>query len=481
MIRSVRRIAVVTAVLLFALLANLTYLQYFAAGDLRARQANSRVLLEEYSRERGPILLGSTAIASSIRTDDQLKYLRQYASGQLYAPATGYYSLYGATGMEKAANGLLSGTDDRLFVDRLNTLFSGRQPRGGSVTLTLNAAAQQAAYDGLDGQRGAVVALDPRTGAILAMVSVPSYDPNELASHDPAQVSAAYDRLVANPRDPLLDRPIQQTYPPGSLFKVVVAAAALSSGKFTPHTVVPGPAVLDLPQTTADLRNYDGLPCLGGSLTLAQALAISCNTAFGHVGLQLGADAIRAQAEKFGFNHAFQIPLAVVPSIFPPDLNPPETAQSAIGQFDVRATALQMAMVGAGVANNGLVMNPYLVAEERAPDLSTLAVTQPSVVSRAMSPEVAAQLNDMMVGVVTSGTGANAAIPGISVAGKTGTAETGPSAPPHVWFMAFAPADNPQVAVAVIVENGGRLGNDATGGAVAAPIARSVMEAVLGS
>jgi len=260
-----------------------------------------------------------------------------------------------------------------------------------------------------------------------------------------------------------------------------VAAAALSSGTFTPQTKVPGPAVLDLPQTTADLRNYDGLPCLGGTLTLAQALAISCNTAFAHVGLQLGGDAIRAQAEKFGFNHAFQVPLAVVPSIFPPDLNPPQTAQSAIGQFDVRATTLQMAMVAAGVADNGLVMNPYLVAEERAPDLSTLSVAQPSVFSRAVTPEVAAQLNAMMVGVVTNGTGANAAIPGISVAGKTGTAETGPSAPPHVWFMAFAPADNPRVAVAVIVENGGRLGNDATGGAVAAPIARSVMEAVLGS
>jgi len=478
---TIRRTALVVGALITALMINANLIAVVFGNDYKNRDGNARLIIAEYDHERGPIVVGSRPIARSVPTTGRLKYQRVYRDALLYAPATGYYSLYGATGMEKAANALLSGTDDRLFVDRLNTLFSGRQPRGGSVTLTLNPAAQQAAYDGLDGQRGAVVALDPRTGAILAMASVPSYDPNLLASHDPAKVSATYDRLVADPADPLLNRAIQQTYPPGSLFKVVVAAAALSSGTFTPQTKVPGPAVLDLPQTTADLRNYDGLPCLGGTLTLAQALAISCNTAFAHVGLQLGGDAIRAQAEKFGFNHAFQVPLAVVPSIFPPDLNPPQTAQSAIGQFDVRATTLQMAMVAAGVADNGLVMNPYLVAEERAPDLSTLSVAQPSVFSRAVTPEVAAQLNAMMVGVVTNGTGANAAIPGISVAGKTGTAETGPSAPPHVWFMAFAPADNPRVAVAVIVENGGRLGNDATGGAVAAPIARSVMEAVLGS
>jgi peptidoglycan glycosyltransferase len=478
---TVRRSALVIGGLIVALMVNATLIAVVFGNDYKNRDGNARLIIAEYDHERGPIVVGSRPVARSVPTDGRLKYQRVYRDGPLFAPATGYYSLYGATGMEKAANPLLSGTDDRLFVDRLNTLLSGRQTRGGSVTLTLNAAAQQAAYRGLDGQRGAVVALDPRTGAILAMASSPSYDPNLLASHDPAKVSDAYDRMVADPRDPLLNRPIQQTYPPGSLFKVVVSAAALSSGKFTPRTVVPGPAVLDLPQTTADLRNYDNLPCLGGSLTVAQALAISCNTAFGHIGLALGADAIRAQAEKFGFNHAFSIPLAVVPSIFPPDLNAPQTAQSAIGQFDVRATALQMAMVGAGVANNGVVMNPSLVAEERAPDLSTLAVTQPSVFSRAVTPEVASELTAMMVGVVTSGTGGNAAIPGVAVAGKTGTAETGPSAPPHVWFLAFAPAYDPKVAVAVIVENGGRLGNNATGGLVAAPIARSVIEAVLGS
>jgi peptidoglycan glycosyltransferase len=211
---------------------------------------------------------------------------------------------------------------------------------------------------------------------------------------------------------------------------------------------------------------------------LTEALAISCNTAFARIGLELGDDALREQAERFGFNERLDIPLSVAPSVYPSDLNAPQTAQSAIGQYDVRATPLQMAMVSAGVANDGVVMTPYLVAEERAPDLSALSITEPEPLSRAVSPEVAAELQEMMVTVVTNGTGGSAAIPGVSVGGKTGTAQDG-NRPPHVWFMAFAPAEDPQVAVAVIVENGGRLGDAATGGAVAGPIAREVMEAVL--
>jgi peptidoglycan glycosyltransferase len=342
----------------------------------------------------------------------------------------------------------------------------------------LDPDAQRAAYDGLDGQAGAVAAIDPRTGAILALVSVPSYDPNLLTSHDPSRVTENYDQLRVDPESPLLNRSTQQLYPPGSLFKVVVAAAALESGKYEPSTQIPAPAQLDLPDTSAVISNYDDAACRGGQVSLAEALAISCNTAFARIGMSLGDDALRKQAVAFGFNEAIDIPLPVVPSIYPEDLDVPQTAQSAIGQFDVRATVLQMAMVGAGVANDGSVMLPFLVAEEQAPDLSSLSVTEPEQLSRAVSPEVASELTDMMVGVVTGGTGENAAIPGVTVAGKTGTAQDG-NRIPHVWFMAFAPAEDPQVAVAVIVENGGRLGNDATGGAVAAPIAREVMEAVL--
>lgn len=474
----IRRTAGAVAVLFFLLMLNVNYIAFVKNDTLRNRDGNSRLIIEEYDHERGSILTGRRAVAKSVATQGRLRYQRVYTDGPTFAPATGYYSVYGATGIEKAENALLSGTDDRLFVDRLTNLFTGRQPQGGNVVLTLDPDAQRAAYQGLAGQKGAVVALDPRTGAILALVSSPSFDPNLLASHDPSKVSDAYDHLVDDPSDPLLNRSIAQVYPPGSLFKVVVSAAALSSGEYTPSTAVPAPAVLDLPDTDKSIHNYDGLPCFGGTATLTQALAISCNTAFARIGMDLGDDALRQQAEAFGFNHPFSMPLPVVASVFPANLDVPQTAMSAIGQYDVRATPMQMAMVAAGVANQGVVMTPYLVAEEQAPDLSTLAQTEPEEMSRAVTPAVAAQLTAMMVNVVTNGTGGNAAIPGVAVAGKTGTAQDG-QRPPHVWFMSFAPALAPQVAVAVIVENGGRLGNEATGGTVAAPIARAVMEAVL--
>ncbi|MDH4159898.1 MAG: penicillin-binding protein 2 [Actinomycetota bacterium] len=475
---TIRRSALLVGVLFLALLLNANYIAFVTNDSLRNRAGNSRLIIEEYDHERGSILVGRRAVAKSIETGDRLKYLRTYSDGPLFAPITGYYSVYGATAIERSENSLLAGTDNRLFVDRLTNLFTGREPKGGNVLLTIDADAQRAGYDGLGGQEGAVVALDPQTGAVLAMVSSPSFDPNELAVPDPTAVSKNYDALVADPADPLINRSTTQLYPPGSLFKVVVSAAALSSGQYSPDMVVPGPAVLDLPDTDRVITNYFDSACLGGSLTLTQALAISCNTAFARIGLELGDAALRKQAALFGFNRPLAIPLPVVPSIYPPDLNAPQTAQSAIGQYDVRATPMQMAMVAAGIANQGVVMRPYLVAEEQAPDLSVLSATEPEELSRAVTPAVAAELTDMMVAVVTEGTGANAAIPGVSVAGKTGTAQDG-KRPPHVWFMAFAPADAPQVAVAVFVENGGRLGNQATGGAVAAPIARAVMEAVL--
>lgn len=475
---TIRRTAIALGFLMLALMVNANVLAVIQNDELRARDGNRRQIIDEYDQQRGSLLVGRKAVAKSVATDERLRYLRVYSDGPVYAPVTGYYSVYGATGIEKAENTLLSGNDDRLFVDRLTTLFSGQQPQGGNVVLTLDADAQRAAFNGLAGQEGAVAAIDPRTGAILALASSPSFDPNLLASHDPTEVSDSYDKLRKDPTDPLLNRSIQQVYPPGSLFKVVVTAAALSSGGYTPDTEIPGPAVLDLPETSATINNFDDSPCLDGKVTLTEALAISCNTAFARVGLDLGDNALREQAEKFGFNRALEIPLPVVPSVYPDDLNAPQTAQSAIGQYDVRATALQMAMVGAGVANDGVVMKPYLVAEEQAPDLSALSITEPEPFTRAVSSDVAGELRDMMVTVVTSGTGGSAAIPGVSVGGKTGTAQDG-NRPPHVWFMAFAPAEDPQVAVAVIVENGGRLGEDATGGAVAGPIARDVMEAVL--
>jgi len=475
-----RRLAVACMVMFGLLLANANYVQVVKAGDYRARPGNARVVLDEYDRQRGPILIGGRPVAASRETNGRLRYLRRYSNGPLYAPVTGFYSIvYGATGVERAENGILAGTDDRLFVRRLVDLVTGEAQQGGSVELTINPRAQRAAYAGLRGRSGAVVALEPSTGAILAMANAPSFDPNELSSHDVEAIQRNYRRLLRDDDDPLENRAIARTYPPGSTFKIVTAAAALESGRFRPGTPVPGPASLDLPLTTVDLPNYDGQSCgAGDETTLANALRISCNTAFGGIGLDLGDDALRRQAERFGFNDDVAVPMRSATSVFPADINEPQTAQSAIGQFDVRATPLQMAMVAAGVANNGLVMKPYLVSEVRAPDLSPIDSARTEELSRAVSAQTAAQLRDMMVAVVETGTGTNAQIDGVRVAGKTGTAQRGEGRRPLAWFVSFAPADNPRVAVAVVVEDAGEV-SEISGNQLAAPIAQDVMQAVL--
>lgn len=480
MIRSLRRLSGVLLVLLVGLILNLVWLQYVDAQDLRDQPSNTRTLLREYGRERGPILVGSTPVARSIPTSDQLKYLRTYSSGPMYAPVTGFYSLvYGATGLERTENAILAGSDDRFFVDRLGQLFAGRGVKGGAVRTTLNADAQKAAYAGLAGRTGAVVAIDPRTGAILALASSPSFDPNLLSSHDPTKIRAAYQAYNKDPAEPMLNRPLAMTLPPGSTFKLVTAAAALESGKYTPDTVVPGPASLKLPLTTHALNNWTGQDCgPGGQTTLLNALAVSCNTAFASIGMSLGGPALQAQAEKFGFNTSFLVPMRAAVSRFPTNLNAPETAMAAIGQYDVTASALQMAMVGAGIADNGTVMSPYLVAQVLGPDLSVLEQAQPQQFSQAMTPANAASLLSMMEAVVSQGTGSNARIPGVRVGGKTGTAQSGTNAKAHAWFVGVAPIDNPQVAVAVVLQNGGGA-PEISGNALAAPIARAVMQAVL--
>ncbi len=477
----IKRAAIVVLVMFLALLVNANWVQVVRASALRNNPHNSRVLMREYSHERGPIVVDGKAVAESVPTGDTLKYLRRYPGGELFAPATGFYSLvYGASGIERSENSILSGEDDRLFVRRLSDLVTGKPPQGGAVLLTLNRAAQQAAVNGLAGRKGAVVALDPRTGAILALATSPSYDPNLLTSHDSRQIMANWQRLNADSNDPLLDRAISQTYPPGSLFKVVTLSAAFSTGKYNLDTQVPAPSALPLPQSTNSLKNFGGETCGNGTTdTLADAFRISCNTAFAGLGMQVGADTLRKQADAFGVDTGFAMPLPVAASHFPSNPDKAQTALSAIGQYDVRLTPIQAAMIAGGIANDGVVMKPYLVQEIRAPDASTLDQASPHVLSRAVQPDVAAEVKQAMELVVQSGTGTSAQIPGVRVAGKTGTAQHGQGEPPHAWFISFAPADNPQVAVAVVVENGGGAGSDATGGAVAAPIARSVMCAVL--
>lgn len=478
--RAIRRWSLVMLLLFVALLGNITFVQAFWADDLNSRSDNRRVLLDEYARQRGPILVADSAIARSVETSGTFSYQRTYPEPELWAHATGFFSwVYGRSSTERVANDILAGTDDALFARRLIDLVAGRPPEGGSVRLTLLPEAQRAAFDGLRGRVGAVVAIDPRTGAVLAMASRPSFDPNPLANPDAEVQEEAWTALETDPQEPALNRAIARTYPPGSVFKLVTAAAALESGDYTPETVVPGPAELPLQGSSAVISNQSGGACgPGDQTTLTDALRISCNTAFAAIGVALGDDALRAQAEAFGYNAQPLPEYNAATSVFPENLDPAQTAQAAIGQFDVRATALQTAMVSAAIANDGTLMTPYLIAEALAPDLAPVRVTEPTEQSQAVSRLTSRELTAMMVDVVDTGTGTNAAIPGVSVAGKTGTAERGEDDLPIAWFTSFAPAENPQVAVAVVIEDAGEE-SDISGGRLAAPVARDVMQAVL--
>jgi peptidoglycan glycosyltransferase len=479
--RPIRRVATAALVLFGLLFLNVNYVQVVKAQSLRGNPRNNRLLLDEYGRPRGDIVAGRATLVESRKTNDRLAYLRVYAGGnagvaRVFAPVTGAYSLvFGATGIERAYDDALAGTDDRLFVRRVADLLTGRQPQGGSIVLTIDPALQVLAARELGNRRGAVVALDPKTGAVLALVTSPSYDPNVLSSHDPTAIRTANKKLLADKDRPLTDRATEDVYPPGSTFKLVVAAAALEAG-MKPTDPLPCAAVIPLPLTDKGLRNFGGESC-PAQVTLTQALQHSYNTAFASLGMRLGAQKLQDMAERFGFNARPGFPLRTVASVFPEGLNVPQTAQSAIGQFDVRATPLQMAMVGAAIANDGVLMRPYVVSQVLAPDLSVLDRTTPKEQGRVLSAGSANALTAMMAEVVRAGTGTRAQLPGVVVAGKTGTAQNaGPS--PHAWFVGFAPANAPRVVVAVLVENGGGEDN-ATGGRIAAPIARAVMEAAL--
>ncbi|MFC0628082.1 peptidoglycan D,D-transpeptidase FtsI family protein [Kribbella deserti] len=481
--KAIRRMAVAAIILMLALMANSTYIQAFRAEELNAKNGNRRVTDSQFSVNRGPITVGNgnTAIAASVPSDDRFEYLRTYPGAGNYAHLTGYYSfVFGRSGIEQSQNAALNGTDPSLVFRRVLDVVTKKRQQGASVKLTIDPRAQAAAIKGLKGKKGAVVAIDPKTGKILASVSMPSYDPNLLAGHDIDKVQAAWNRLNADKDKPMLNRAERELYPPGSTFKLVTAAAALSSGKYTPESQVDSPAVLNLPQSTATLPNQNGRNCGGSNrATILVALRESCNTAFGVLGMELGPEALREQAEKFGFGERHLPEIGAVASRFPEDPNAPQVAQSAIGQFDVRSTPLQMAMVVAGIANKGEVMKPYLVSEITTPDLKTISETKPESLHQAVSPEVAEQLNRMMVDVVKNGTGKPAQIDGIEVAGKTGTAQTSKDRPPYAWFVSYAPANDPQVAVAVVVEDAGVARDDISGGRLAAPIAKDVMEAVL--
>jgi peptidoglycan glycosyltransferase len=485
---SLRRISIAIMGLIVLLLANVTLTQVFRADGLRSDPRNQRVLLDEYSRQRGQISAGGQLLAYSTSTQGHFRFLRVYPNPQAYAPVTGFYSLlYSSTGLERAEDSILNGSDERLFGRRLADFFTGRDPRGGNVATTINPQVQQAAWDAMqkgcsDGPcMGSVVALEPSTGKILGMVSSPSYDPNLLASHDGNVQSDSWQQLRDDPNQPLVNRAISETYPPGSTFKVVTTAAALANGA-TPDTPVTAAARIPLPDSSATLENYGGASCGSDPMTtLRTAFAKSCNTAFVDLGIKTGANALRRTAQAFGLDSAPPpIPLQVAASTVGPITDAAALGMSSIGQKDVALTPLQNAMIAATVANGGVTMQPYLVDDLKGPDLASISSTSPRQLGRAVSPQVAATLTDLMIDAeqVTQQTGA---ISGVQIASKTGTAEHGTdprNTPPHAWYIAFAPAKAPKVAVAVLVENGGdRL--SATGGALAAPIGRATIAAAL--
>lgn len=473
----IRRVAVVVMLMFLALMLNASYSYVFRTESLSSDPANRRVRDAEFGTDRGDILVGNTPIVTSTPVEDRFGFQRTYDQGRLYAGITGYYSfLYGGSGLERTYSSQLAGTSDVQVLQNIVDAASGRRPQGASLQTTLDARAQQAAAQALGDRPGAVVALDYTTGGVLAMVTSPSFDPNALASHDIAATETAWQQLNDDPAKPLTNRAVREVYPPGSTFKLVVSAAALESG-MTPDTTVASPASLRLPDSTFEMTG----DCGGEEVSLRQALQVSCNTAYALLGDQLGADALRRQAEKFGFGSPVMPELNGVPSRFPTDPDRAQTMLSAIGGFDVAASPLQMAMVVAGIANDGVVMEPHVVSQVRGADLNVISTHAPRPLSAAMSGANARALQDMMVSVVENGTGRRAQIPGVRVGGKTGTAVTasagsGSTRVPYAWFVAFA--EDPTVAVAVFVQDAGVDGSEISGGRYAAPVAQAVIEAV---
>jgi cell division protein FtsI/penicillin-binding protein 2 len=489
--KPMRRVAVFCGLLILALLIRVNWVQFVQADELQNDQYNRRVAIERYANPRGDIIVDGEPITGSVETDDpDYRYKRTYTDGPMWAPVTGFASqAFEQTMLEGVEDDFLTGNDDRLFFNNTVDMFTGEDPRGGSVVTTLNADAQRAAYDGLlaagggeEPARGAVAALDPRTGAVLALVSTPSYDPSTIAGRT-AEDEDAWIALQQenNPDNPLLNRALRETYPPGSTFKVVTAAAALENGlidDIDEETDTPEPYVL--PGTTTEVDNItDG--CENASLR--EALVLSCNSVFAKLSAEVGNEGMIEAAESFGYNEQHDIPIRTAASEYPEDV-PSQNAQAGFGQASNRATPIQMAMVAAAIANDGSLMEPYMVDRLVAPNLSVIEQHEPREMSRPMSSENAQLLQDAMESVVTDGPAQSAQIEGVTVGGKTGTAQRGEnnSENPYAWFISYAMTEEGSpVAVAVVVEDAGVERDQISGSGLAAPIAHDVMRAVLES
>ncbi|MHC6591723.1 peptidoglycan D,D-transpeptidase FtsI family protein [Arthrobacter sp. C152] len=475
----------VAAVAMFALIFGaISYVQVVGADDLKTNPLNQRAILQNYCNDRGAIIVGGSPVAESVETSSETcKFQRTYPQPELYAGLTGYFSKnYGATGLEQSMGSELAGDSDQLFLDRVGQLFLGNQPKGASVELTIDPQIQQLAYSLIpDGQRGSIVVTNPKTGAILAMVSKPSYNPNQVATQDAKAEGAAINELVKVPGINLnqnVSGPTGELLAPGSVFKLVDTAAALASGKYNKDSVLPNPAEMPFDGIQYKLPNYAGGNCYTRDTAgFAFALQQSCNTPFASIALDLGRNAIAEQAKKFGFGEQVgdQLKLGHAQGNgFPDNLDAPGLAQSAIGQKDVRATPLQINMMTSAIANGGIQMQPKLIKTLRSPDLRVIDEPQPQQLRTSTTPQIASQITEWMASAVSDGIAKGAAVPGVQVAGKTGTAELG-NGTNNSWFTGFAPANNPQVSVTIVMEGV----NITTGAQLTSPNAKKIFEAVL--
>lgn len=474
----IRRLAMAVFAAMAVLVGFVTWIQAVRADDLRSDPRNARGAIAQAGKERGVIVAADgTILAESVPSeDDPRRFERMYPLGPVFAHTVGYTSpIVGESGLEGAYVDELRSRRDLTFSDIVSAIL-GRDLRPRSMRLTLDSELQQIAYDALGDRSGAIVALDPRTGAVLASVSRPSFDPSVLTGPDAAD---AWDRLLEDSANPLADRATRELYPPGSTFKTVVAAAALEVGVATPETTFDDVREFPLPGSTATISNFGGGLCGDGNqVDLMRAFVRSCNTVFADLAIQVGAPDIGVMAESMGFNQELDFPWDVAESAFLTgelDDDPAALGQSGLGERDVRATPLQMAMVAAAVANDGVVMQPYVVDDMFDPDGNTVDHREPVELGRAMEETTAATLTDMMERVVTQGTGTGATVPGLRVAGKTGTAQAGEGAS-YPWFIGFAPVDAPEIAFAVMFEPIPASDDSDTGGRVAAPVAAQLIQ-----
>ncbi|MGW3987741.1 peptidoglycan D,D-transpeptidase FtsI family protein [Streptomyces sp. NPDC004830] len=480
--KTIRRASAFTLLLVLALLIRATWVQFYEGRALADDKDNRRNAIETYSAPLGNIIVGGRSVTGSApTTTGDLAYKRTYPDGSLYAAVTGYASqAYAPTQLEGIYTDLLNGTDSRLR-SVMDTL-TGRRADPGNVITTIDPDVQKAAVEALGDKKGGAVAIDPGTGRILAVVSSPSYDPSSLTDANTA--GTAWKKLTADPDKPLVNRALRQPLPPGSTFKLVVAAAALEDGLYASvdeRTDSPDPYTL--PGTTRELTNENpDAPCTNA--TIRTALQYSCNNVFAKMAVTLGQDKVKAMAEKFGFNDdELDVPVRAYTSVYPSDMHPSQTALTGIGQFDVTATPLQMAMVSAAIANGGKLVSPHMVAQITDSGGDVLEDYDDAGSKRIMSSSTAGQLRSAMRTVVEKGTGTNARVPGATVGGKTGTAQHGEnnSQVPYAWFTSYGTSDasGKEVAVAVVVEQSDAARSEVSGNGLAAPVARAMMEAAL--